>query len=101
MRDRRRDRIGEIAVVGEQDRLAGRVMPGLAEQVGGDDVRLVLRVGDDDYLARSRDHVAPGDAVTRALRSGDPGFAGARRSATRRVGEACDSTCRSRWLTFH
>src|SRR3546814_4446341 len=66
MRDRRGDRVGENAIIGEQDRLARRIMLRLAEQVGGDDVRLVLRIGDDDDLARPRDHVDADQPVKRS-----------------------------------
>ena len=52
--DRLGDRIGEGGIVGEQDRLAGRIMLGLAEQVGGDPFGIVPAVGDDDDLARAR-----------------------------------------------
>src|SRR3546814_10239075 len=76
MRDGGGDCIGEIAIVGEKDRLAGRVVLGLAEQVGGDHMRFVPRVRDDDDLARPRDHVDADQPIELALRLGDPGVTG-------------------------
>ena len=58
------------------DWLDGIVL-GLAEQVGGDPVGIVLAVGDDQDFARPGDHVDADHAVELALGFGDPGIAGA------------------------
>ena len=64
--------IGKGRIVGEQNRLARRIMLGLAEQVGGDDARIVPRVGNDDDLARPGDHIDAHHAIDLPLRLGDP-----------------------------
>ena len=71
----RAEAVGEIAVVGEQDRLRGGVVLGLAQQVGGDPVGIVVLVGDDQDFARPGDHVDPDHAVKLALCLRDPGIA--------------------------
>ena len=53
----------------------GGIVLGLAEQVGGDPVGIVLAVGDDEDFARPGDHVDADDAVELALGLGDLGVA--------------------------
>ena len=65
------DLIGEMIVVGDQDRLRRGIVLGLAEQVGGDPVGLVAAVGYDQDLARPCDHVDPDHAEQLALGLGD------------------------------
>ncbi len=57
--------------------MRGRIVFGLAEQVGGDPVGIVLAVGDHEDFARPGDHVDPDHAVKLALGFGDIGIAGA------------------------
>src|SRR3546814_4548708 len=87
------------------DLLARRIMLGLTQKVGGDDMRFVPIVGDDDDLARPRDHVDPDQPIELPLRLGDPGVAGAGyhidRSEERRVGTECGRTCRSGWSPYY
>jgi hypothetical protein len=94
--DRRRHRIGKIGIIGDQDRLAGRVMLGLAEQVGGDPVGIVVGIGNDQYLGRPRDHIDADAAIKLALGLRDPGIAGANNHIDRRnrrgaIGECTNS----------
>ena len=81
---RPRDRLRIVGVVGEQDRLRGGVVLGLAQQVGGGPLRIVLGVGDDDDLAGAGDHVDADDAIDLALGLRDPGVAGAGDDVDRR-----------------
>ncbi len=75
--DAGRDGVGEIHVVGEQDRLAGFVMLGLAEQIGGDPFGIVAAIGDHHDLGRAPHHVDADHAIDLPLGLGDPGVAGA------------------------
>jgi hypothetical protein len=55
--DRRSDVVGEGPIVGDEDRLARRIMFGLTEKVGGDAIRIVRSIRQDDNLGWTRDHV--------------------------------------------
>ena len=67
----------EGGVVGDQDRLRGRVVLGLGEQVGGDPVRIVGAVGDDQHLRGPGDHVDADRAEDLPLGRRHIGVAGA------------------------
>ena len=75
--DRGGDGIGEGRVIGEEDRLAGRIMFRLAEQIRGGPFRIVAAIGDDDDFRWTGHHVDADDAVKLALGFGDPSIAGA------------------------
>ena len=55
--DRLLDRVGEIGVVGDQDRLRAGVVLGLGQQIGGDPVGIAGLVGEDQHLGGPGDHV--------------------------------------------
>ena len=84
--DRRVDRVGKRALVGDQDRLGGGVVLGLRQQVGRDPVRDCRRVGDDQHFGRAGDHVDADLAEHLALGGGDIGIAGADDLGDRRDG---------------
>ena len=79
--------VGEAGIVGDQDALRGGVMLGLAEQIGGDPVRIVAAIGDHQDFRRPGDGIDAHLAEHFALGGGDPGIAGAHDLVHRR--DAC------------
>ena len=65
----------KAAIVGDQDRLGADVVLGLGQKVGGDPVRIVVAVGDDQHFRRAGDHVDADRAEDLALGGGDIGVA--------------------------
>ena len=61
------DRVGEARVVGDQDRLGGFVMLGLAEQIQGHPFGVAGAVGQHQYLRGARDGIDPHPAEDLAL----------------------------------
>ena len=90
------DCVGKTGIIGDQDRLARRIMLGLRQQVGRNPFGAVRTVGDHQYLGRPGDHIDTDAAEELAFGFGDPGIAGAddhidRRDRFGAVGEGCDS----------
>ena len=69
--------VGKAGVIGDQDALRGRIMLGLAEQVGGDPFRIVLAIGHHQDFRRPGDGVDAHLAEHLALGGGDIGITGA------------------------
>ena len=72
-----RERLARDAFVGRQQHGRGRVVLGLAEEIGGREARVGLRVGDDQHLARPGEHVEGDFAVHLALGERDENVSGA------------------------
>ena len=70
------DHRGKPFIICDQDRLRGRVMLRLRQQVSGDLVRIVLPIGNDKDFARSCDHVDADNPIELALGLCDIGVAG-------------------------
>ena len=68
------DVIGERRIIGDHDRLRGGIVLGLAEQVGRDPGRIVLRIRQHQNFGRSGDHVDPDGAEDFSLGGGDIGI---------------------------
>ncbi len=90
--DGRFDRLAERAVVGDDDRLGARIVLGLGEQVGGQPIRIIVLVGDDEHFRGAGNHVDPDGAENLALGGGDIGIArtddlGDRGDRLRAIGE--------------
>ena len=86
--DRLFDGKGEVHIVGDEDGLRRRVMLGLRQQVGGDPVRIVVLVGDDQHFRRPGDHVDADLPEHKPLGGGDIGVAG-----THDFGDRRDCLC--------
>ena len=67
----------KAGIVGDQDALRGGVMLGLAEQIGGDPVRIVGAIGDHQDFRRPGDGIDADLAEHFALGGRDLGIAGA------------------------
>ena len=90
-RARRRPRpsSANAGIVGDQDALRRGVVLGLGQQVGGDPVRIVGAVRDDEDFRRPGDGVDADPAEHLALGGGDIGVAGPDDLVDGRDGRAC------------
>ena len=70
------DHVSKQGIVSDQDRLRGRIVLGLAEQVGTGPFDIVLAIGDQQDLTRAGDHIDPDHAEQLPLGLGHPGVAG-------------------------
>ncbi len=61
----------EIEVVGDQNRLRRRVVPGLSEKIGRDPFRVGASIGYDQDFGRPRDHVDANCSIYPPLGRGD------------------------------
>ena len=89
------DRIGEIAIVGDEDRLRGGIVLGLGQKIGGNPRGIAGLVGDNQHFARPRDHIDADRAEHLPLGCGDIGVARShdlhhRRDAPRAIGQSRD-----------
>ena len=87
--------IGEVGVVGDQDRLRRLVVLGLGQQVGGDPGRIVVAVGQHQDFRRPGDQVDADPAEDPTLGGRHIGIAGPddlvhRRDRRRAVGQRAD-----------
>ncbi|ENN87541.1 hypothetical protein RHSP_44317 [Rhizobium freirei PRF 81] len=68
--------LAEFGIVGDQDRLRAFVMLGLSKEIGGNPIRIVVLVGDDEHFRRAGDHVDADGAEHLAFGRGHIGIAG-------------------------
>ncbi len=69
-------RLGELGVIGGEDRLCARIVLGLRQEIGGDPIRIVVLVGDHQHFRGAGDHVDADGAEDLALGGGNIGIAG-------------------------